>query len=185
MTRSPVEMSQDPKRMFSNDGCVGSGAGSKSILRALLDPSEDQLIAWSANDLQAILLHQLAAPLSSEAEDIAAADRTDFTTIVEIIEQSGCQTFEDALQRQPPSRRLLAAFKNYAKALLRTEEGLPRDVARILYIACIQCGRRAGFRDITSLDVLSLQREVRRCLTFGWLPDDVRSLLACSEDEPR
>jgi len=68
-------------------------------------------------------------------------------------------------------------LKRYAKNALAECGHLPRDVARVLYVAAIVRGRLAGIPGMTSPDRAGVEREARRCLTYGWLPPELRALL--------
>jgi len=154
-----------------------SSRKSKDILRALLDPSRSETVPWSSSDLRAILEHQLATPLASELDRLAEFAQYSREQASSIIDGCGCYSFGDLLRDDSPSVSALSMLKDYAKGSLVNEGDLPRDVARVLYVIAILRGRQAGSGDITSLDETSIERETRRCLTFGWLPNDIRALL--------
>jgi hypothetical protein len=150
---------------------------SKDILRALMDPSQPDAVPWSSSDLRAILEHQLATHLVSELDQFAEASQLSSDRVLGILEASGCRTFRDVLKNASESVDAVRLVKDLAKASLAHCGGLPRDVARVLYVLAILRGRQAGVSNLTSLDNVSLERETRRCLTFGWLPDEIRCLL--------
>ncbi len=150
---------------------------SKQILRALMDPAESEPEIWSAADLQAILTHLLATPLNSELARFSEVARCPREEISTLIAELGYSTFGDVLWAHAPSEKVLGILKNYAKASLARGNDLPCDVARTLYVSTIVCGRKAGFREITTLDETRLKREIRRCLTHQWLPKEVCELL--------
>jgi hypothetical protein len=142
-----------------------------------MDPRDAEPVPWSSADLKAILSHQLALPLVAEIDQLAAVVKCSPEETSVIIESCGCRTFADLLRSHSTSGRVLRLLKNYAKASLAKRGQLPRDVARVLYMAAILRGRQAGISDMTTLDDARIEREARRCLTFGWLPDDIRELL--------
>lgn len=150
---------------------------SHDILQALLDPSRSETVPWSSSDLRAMLEHQLATALIAELDQLAA--RAQYTREHALSILAGCcgASFGDLLRATAPSGRALKMVKDYAKGALGTEGDLPRDVARVLYVLAILRGRQVGIEDMTALDEASLARETRRCLTFGWLPEDIRALL--------
>jgi hypothetical protein len=150
---------------------------SKDIIRALMDPSEPDAVPWSSSDLRAILEHQLATRLVLEVDQLAEAGRVSAHQVLSILEPCGCWTYLDAIQNASQCPDAIKLIKNLAKASLAHGGDLPRDVARVLYVLAILNGQRAGVSDITSLDRANLDRETRRCLTFGWLPEQVRCLL--------
>jgi hypothetical protein len=67
--------------------------------------------------------------------------------------------------------------KDFAKASMTEPRDLPKDVARVLYVLTIVRGQASGERHFTTLDAANVERETRRCLTFGWLPEQVREWL--------
>ena len=132
---------------------------------------------WSSSDLRAILEHQLATPVVHELDRFAEIRGCSREEVSQIIRSLQCQTFGDLFRDASPSIDAITLAKDFAKASLAEDGGLPRDVARVLYVLAILRARQAGYEDISSLDVESLKRETRRCLTFGWLGDSVRDLL--------
>ena len=155
---------------------------SKDILRALMDPSKPDAVPWSSSDLRAILEHQLATSLVSEVDQLSEASRLSSDQVLPILEASGCQTYRDVIQPPSQSPDAIRLVKALAKASLAHGGDLPRDVARVLYVLAILRGRRTGVPDLTSLDDASLDREMWRCLTFGWLPDEIRCMLRTDLD---
>lgn len=150
---------------------------SKDILRALMDPSQPDAVPWSSSDLRAMLEHQLAAPLACEVDRLAELARCSREHVSSVVAECGCDTFADALRDGSPSASVLSMLKNCAKGAMASQGDLPRDVARVLYVLAIVRGRQAGMDGITSLGEANITRAVARCLTFGWLPDDIRDLL--------
>ena len=150
---------------------------SKDILRALMDPLQPDAVPWSSSDLRAILDHQLVTPFISELDHVADLAQCSRDETLVVFENCGCRTFGEILGSPSRPHRAIRILKEYAKGALTDEGGLPRDVARVLYVAAILRGKQAGITDITSLDDANLEREARRCLTFGWLPDSIRELL--------
>jgi hypothetical protein len=141
---------------------------SRMILARLIGVSGIEPEPWSAADLRAILLHQLAAPVDG---DLHAADAGRCGGAC------ACRSFRDLLACDAPQADLLRSAKTFFKAAMRDDDTLPRDAARVLYLATIVCARRAGIAGVSTLDTTATAREVRRCLTFAWLPEDVRALL--------
>lgn len=153
---------------------------SKDILRALMTPSQPDMVPWLSKDLRAILEHQLTTTLGSELDylvEISHLSREQVSSILKGIEH---RTFGNLLQDISPSIQVMRLIKEFGKASMMGNGDLPRDVARVLYVLAILRGRQAGVRNISMLDEASLEHEVRRCLTFGWLPDYVRDLLRTS-----
>jgi hypothetical protein len=151
---------------------------SKDILRALMDPSRPDMLPWSSSELRAMLEHQFATSLVSERERFAELSHRSKKEITSIIDSCGCHTFGDVLQDKPASAEVIRLLKDYAKASLAEEGSLPKDVARVMYVMAILRGRNSGDHHVTSLDDVSVKREWRRCLTFGWRSTGRRSSIA-------
>jgi len=152
-------------------------AKSKNILRALMDPSEPDAVPWSSGELRAMLEHQLATQLEAECNSLARTSQCTVEQAREVIRSCGCLTFGDLLLNRSAPIEAVRLVKEYAKTSLTRDGDLPRDVARVLYVLSILCGRRAGAGHITSMDESSLSREISRCLTFAWLPESIRDAI--------
>lgn len=150
---------------------------SKDILKALMDPSRPSTSQWSSNDLRAMLEHQLITPLIAELDRFADLSNCSRDQASSVITGCGCYSFGDLVSSASPSHSAIKMLKDYAKASLASEGDLPRDAARVLYVIAILRGRYTGTGLVSSLDEASVTREARRCLTFGWLPEDIRELL--------
>jgi hypothetical protein len=158
---------------------------SKDIIRALMDPSRPDTVPWSSSDLRAMLEHQLAAPLACELLRLAETSRRSFDEVASVVGGLKGATFGQLLENPTPCLEAIELVKDYAKAALRRDGDLPRDVARVLYVMAILRGRQAGYPAISSLDNVNVKGETRRCLTFGWLPDRVQDFLrSASLDQP-
>ena len=166
------------------DRPAGNNHNSKDILRALMDPSRPDPVPWSSHELRAILEHQLASPLDSEAERLAQISGLTVKMVAALLRNTSCVSFGELLMLSPPHLRALKLVKEFFKASLAKDGDLPRDVARCLYVVAILQGQRAGIGQISSLDETSLEREARRCLTFGWLPQEARQLIQRAIEDP-
>jgi hypothetical protein len=147
------------------------------VLGRLMDP-EAAPANWSASDLQSILEHQLYLALEAEKGILAEANGCDDDAVADIIAASGCRTFADAILEAAPPAPAIALVKNYAKRALSRDDILPHDCARVIYLLAVLQGRAAGHPGISNLDSSTLERESRRCLTAGWLPDRVRARIS-------
>lgn len=150
---------------------------SHDILRALTNPSQFCDSPWSFGDLRALLEHQLGSLLVTEIDRFVEVSHLSPDRARSIINASGCRTFWDLINAGPSARDAMRLLKEWAKASMKEPGDYPRDVARVFYVLAILRGRQVGFDRISALDGASLEREARRCLTFGWLPDDVRTVL--------
>ena len=149
----------------------------KSILGALMSPSKPDTVPWSASDLRAMLEHLLITPLVSELERFAELTMSSPERVASIIAGCGSYSFGDLLRTDSPDVRVLKLVKAYAKTAFNDQEDLPRDVARVLYVIAITRRHGAEPNHVSALDDMNVERSVRHCLTYGWLPDKVRGLL--------
>jgi len=150
---------------------------SKDILRALMDPACPDVVAWSSGELRAILEHQLGTPLKAEHDRFVELSQYSRAQVKLLFKRSGCTTFRDLIMADKPCVDALRLVKDFVKTSLTTGGDLPRDVARVLYIMTILQALSFGDKHFTALDGTSIEGEARRCLTFGWLPNDIMEFI--------
>jgi hypothetical protein len=122
-----------------------------------------------------ILEHHLATPLATEIERLSDAGKIQQGLVSEWIRDSKCKTFGELIAHDFPSHRMLQLVKDFGKAAMSDPDGLPREVARVIYLSAILRGRVTG-QHVSTLDKASIEREARRCLAWGWLPESTRAL---------
>ncbi len=148
---------------------------SRNILCSLMDPTIKQDVPWTTDELPTILQHQLATPLNEELDELQDVKHPKHDILSTALKTSGIKTFGDIFQHPKPPRSVLHAVKNYAKALIRdSNQILPEELVRVIYIVCILRAVKTGNRKITDLDDASIVRSARWCLTQRWLTDDMR-----------
>ncbi|OHB72648.1 MAG: hypothetical protein A2V70_17310 [Planctomycetes bacterium RBG_13_63_9] len=132
---------------------------------------------WGPDELEAVLAHQLSAPLECDlghldkglAGRLEAANSADGPPI---------RTFADLLHHPRPPVELLELTKRFAKACRSHRQSpLPDEIATVLYflsiaVALTQCGRR-----ITKMDDPSLGYSLDWGLKQPWLDEPTRELL--------
>lgn len=139
-------------------------------LARLLEVDAQQDEAWSADDLRAILAHQLRVPLAFSRDTSAGA-----AAVPAAPEAVRC--LGDLLSQAHPPVHALMLAKAAAKASLREPVGeLPREVAQLLYYACTLAARLHAGQRISKLDDASLCRGVRWGLEQPWVDGRVRRL---------
>ena len=145
-------------------------------LSRLLELDQD-LCPWTAEDLHAVLLHQLAAAIDPEL-----APTGGFIPVMRPQIDQGPQrsnhSFGDLLNEPSPPLGLLEMLKEFAKSnMLYPAGGLPREIATVLYYAAI-CAAfvRLGKR-ISRLPDVSLAGGIETALNWDWVDDRTRSLL--------
>jgi hypothetical protein len=132
---------------------------------------------WSADDLAAILRHQLAAPL---AGDLARLQPDGADQARPLLAAAGGQvvSFADLLAHPAPPVELLEMAKRFCKARLNAgDEPAPGEVFTLLYyavitVALVRCGQR-----LSQLDDAKLQRGLDWGLRQAWVDASLRSLL--------
>jgi hypothetical protein len=151
---------------------------SRSILRSLLDSKEAIDVPWQAEDLPAILEHQLSAPLVGELEAIAPDKSTD---LVRDAGKLSIHCLADVLAHPKPPVEILKCFKQWAKAEMEaTNSGLPEPILKAIYTAVVMKGLVTGNRNFTTLPHNELQKSSRWCLAQSWLnPALARTLREC------
>lgn len=133
---------------------------------------------WAASELRAVLEHQLQVPLAHEVAWVARGAARGHRAASGLPRRVLESTFAEVLSADRPDRDALSFVKEFAKeALSRDDDGVPRDVAATLYVLVAAKAASAGLAQVSSLRGARLTREVRRCLTFGWLPETVRAAL--------
>jgi len=128
-------------------------------------------------ELEAILQHQLAAPL---APDLSVVDPAVRSRIREWGEAAGQQlnTFRDLFQHPRPPVELLELTKRFAKHCRNhPEHPLPEEVATVLYFlvlaaALVKCGSR-----ISKLSDAALREGIVWALDQPWLDEATRKIL--------
>ena len=144
---------------------------SRDLLRELMNPEHSAVEQWSAEDMRAMLEHLLATPLSREVDAFAECTRRSRDEVLEVIAGKENATFLQVLTGEN-SAEVLGLLKSYAKGVT----DLPREVARVLYVATLASAAQAGV-SITTLSAENIEREVLRGLTILWLPEAVRRIL--------
>jgi hypothetical protein len=129
---------------------------------------------WTADDMAAILRHQLNAPLRA---DLAATNPRAGHTLDTVSRASPPPaTFGELLAHPHPPLELLELAKDFGKTLrLDAACGVPAGVATVIYYASIvtaklRCGRR-----ISDLDDAALRRGVDWALAQPWLDAATRA----------
>jgi hypothetical protein len=147
-------------------------------LATLLAAGEPPGPLWSPEETAAIFRHQMAAPLVVDLGSAApaAAQRLEALTSAP---DAPFRSFADLLRHPTPAVDLLGLVKDFAKTNAdHPESGLPREVATVLYYACIAAALvRLGTR-ISKLPEADLARGLRWAADQPFVDDESRQLLA-------
>ena len=140
-------------------------------------------VTWRAQDLPAILRHQLDAPL----EDLEVGNEDAPTAAATPSAAGGAgsepATFGELLLHPRPPQELLELVKEWAKAAKSPPDGdgrefvVPPEVATVLYFAAIAAAlARLGTR-ITSLDDTAVAKGVKWALDQPWVEERLGGVL--------
>ncbi len=146
-------------------------------LAELMGISQKVPTAWNADELGAVLRHQLTAPVQF---DLAQLDRGDAFKLVTVADAGHLllRSFNDLLHHPHPPLALLEMVKEFAKANLNHPDSpLPPEIANVFYYASIMSALITSRRKITKLDNAQLREGVEATLAQPWLDEPTRSLL--------
>lgn len=151
-------------------------AGDGSLMARMMDLDLEGPSLWDARDLEAVLEHQLAAPLET---DLAGA-RPGFAGWLAGLNAAlrpPVATFADLFSHPAPPVELLELVKDFAKRRRSDPDGpLPEDIATVLYLAAIAAALvRRGAR-ITRLSGDGLRHGLEWSLRQPWLDPRLRDL---------
>ena len=146
-------------------------------LAQVMSLSGDREATWLREDLEAILKHQLSAPVVYELSSMGSDTRREAASI-STVEGACIATFADLFRSPEPPLRLLEITKDFAKAsTVDPERPLPPEVATIIYLACIVLARTRHGRRISRLDDTVLRRNLQWAIGRPWLDDEIRTVL--------
>jgi hypothetical protein len=135
---------------------------------------------WRADELSAVLRHQLDAPLEFDLGDLSE----EYAQLAPPGDAGSLHwrvSFGELLHHARPPLVLLERAKRFAKACRNHPEGpLPVEVATVLYFACIVVARLRcdGGARISALDDATLVDGMRWALAQEWLDERTRELFA-------
>ncbi len=133
--------------------------------------------AWNAEELGAVLRHQLSAPVQFDLGRLDRGESLRLATVADA-QQLLVRSFHDLLHHPNPPLELLAMVKEFAKAnLSHPDSPLPPEIANVFYYASIISAWIGCRRRITKLDNQRLRAGVEMILAYPWLDDATRSLL--------
>jgi hypothetical protein len=135
-------------------------------LAELLGAGESPSGLWQPEEMGAIFRHQMAAPLLADLGGLAPPG-------------APFQSFADLLRHSSPPIALLELVKNFAKSNAEhPESGLPKEIAAVLYYACIAAALLRLEARISKLPDADLARGLRWAGEQTWLDEETRQLLA-------
>jgi len=151
-------------------------------LARLLGGDEGPERLWDMGELGAILRHQLTAPI---AFDLGKLTRNGAQRLKALAASESLllRTFHDLFSHECPPIELLQLTKDFTKACQASPNApIPREVARVLYYACIAAALVRLNRRITTLPDAEIAKGLSRLLDGGWLDEDTRRLFEEARD---
>jgi hypothetical protein len=130
---------------------------------------------WRAEEMGAILRHQLSVPLELDLAGTASADSAQIA--IEGAQTSWPATFGDLLHHARPPLEMLQRVKRFAKACKVKADGpLPTEVATVLYFASIVVALLRCDTRISELDDKAIRTGTDWVLAQTWLDQPTRSI---------
>jgi len=132
---------------------------------------------FSNEDLQAMLAHQLAAPLQFHQTEL---DQKLFAELARLrAAGTAPETFGQLLTAPKPPVPLLVLLKDFAKAIISGHnDTLPDKLASVLYFTAISVAFARCDQQISQLNPPALRHGITWCLDQPWVADPCRQLFA-------
>lgn len=148
-------------------------------LAALMATSDERGQLWRADELAALFKHQMSAPMLM---DLGSFDPRLAGQLKTLAAAQGLllSSFADLFHHPAPPVQLLQLVKDFAKANMDHESGLPREIAMALYYSSIATALLRLDTRISQLPDADLQRGLRRVLEQSWLDDQTKTLLGAA-----
>ena len=147
-------------------------------LAALLAAGGPPSGLWQPEEMAAIFRHQMAALLRVDLGGLArpAAERLEALVAAPA---APLQSFADLLRHPSPPLELLELVKDFAKTNAdHPENGLPKEIAAVLYYACIAAALLRLKARISKLSDADPGRGPRWAVEQPWLDEETKQLLA-------
>jgi hypothetical protein len=139
--------------------------------------ADDARPNYRAEELGAILHHQLSTPVEFDLASLEPGSRRLLRAAAACGDGGGIRTFGDLFRHAHPPIPLLVLTKTFAKShLSHPDSPLPAEIATVLYYAsltatAVRCGRQ-----ITDLTRAQLDHGLAQLLDQPWLDPDLRTL---------
>ncbi len=149
-----------------------------SLFRLMAFERSDESL-WEATDLHAILCHQLDAEVEFDLTHFGGIAKETVTSVAGSRESKGPCTFGRLFTDLNPPLEMLDMTRRFAKRS-RTQgpDGMPDEIATVLYYAAIAAARLRHEASISKLDDRSLLDGLDWALDQPWLVASLRGLLA-------
>ena len=145
-------------------------------LAGLMKLSGDEPATWAADELAAVLRHQLAAPLEYDLRTLAPGGEKTITEMsAKVSSGPRPRNFGDLIRNPSPPLDLLRLMKDFSRAG-RDSGSLPPEVATVLYYAAIVVALLRHGARITELGDVALRKGVEWSIAQGWTGDELRAV---------
>jgi len=146
-------------------------------LADVLDCTENKSPLWRPAELEALLRHQMAAPVQVDLSSLAPALAEQLRGLSDA-QALTLRSFADLFQHPQPPVELLRLVKDFAKAAHESSEGpLPPEIARVLYYASIAAALARLKTRITSLSDVQLREGFGWVQTRDWIDPATKELV--------
>ena len=150
-----------------------------SALASMLDATYLPQRVWRDDELASVLLHQLAAPLSSDLPTMRGVTPDHVDALADAAVPP-IHSFADLLHHPAPPLELLELTKRFAKRA-RSARGasvtLPKEVAAVLYFGAIHAARDKCDTPISNLSDEEVRAGISWVLAQPWVNSATRALL--------
>lgn len=155
-------------------------------LSRLLQLERDDESLWDASDLQAILRHQLDAEIEFDLTEFGGVAKETMASLAVAGGEAAARTFGQVLTGADPSLELLDMIRRFAKRC-RTHgsDGIPEEVATVLYYAAIAAAKLRCRASISQLDDETLLFGLDWGLAQPWIAAPLKDLFAETIDTIR
>ena len=144
-------------------------------LASLLDMDPTRRL-WQPAELNAVLLHQLSAPVQFDLGRLDSDLARKIGPLCEA-EQLLVRSFDDLFCHPHPPIELLTLTKDFAKAnSSHPESPLPREIATLLYYTSIVVAMMRCRQRITKLSDDAIRHGIKWVLDQPWINDRIRSI---------
>ena len=129
---------------------------------------------WTSEDFRDMLAHQLSSPMLAELVEFEPANEETLTQALSSSE-TRIETVRDALMHLDPPREGLMAIKRFAKTQGQSPDGLPLEIAGLLYVAAISAAR-LRCESISEMSDQTLADRIHWALSQAYLDEELRGL---------
>jgi hypothetical protein len=166
--------------MAEFDSAAALSLSGPGPLAELLAAGEPPAGLWRPEEMAAIFRHQMAAVLLVDLGGVAPpVEDLPPEGGVPAAQGAPCRSFADLLRHPSPPLGLLELVKDFAKANAdHPENGLPKEIAAVLYYGCIAAALVRLMARISTLSDAELGRGLRWAVEQPWVDEETKQLLA-------